>query len=176
MALLEVISRTYKRPALLRHNRASVELLGPDVRQVFLVDEVGLGIAASYERLSEHEPGASWVWILDDDDLCIYDQMAYDLSIIDCLNFDVVMCKMERDGFIFPDKFTWQKPPELGHICVSCFIVRRDVWMQHRHAFAPGSYSSDFNFIASVFATKPSVYWLDKIVSKTQQVSKGEPE
>jgi hypothetical protein len=139
-------------------------------------DAYGVGIAATYERLAEYEPEGDWQWLLDDDDLCVYPQLVEDLQQIDRLNVDVVMAKMERDGHVLPDKFTWHRPPQLGHICVSCFIVRRDVWMNYRHAFAPGEYASDFNFIHAVFQGKTSVYWLDKVIAKTQRISKGKPE
>jgi hypothetical protein len=177
MPLLDVVTRCYKRPAMLRHNRASIEMLGPEARQTFLVDEVGRGIAWSYEQLATYEPQGEWVWLLDDDDLCIYPSLLYDLAEIDKLfAFDVVMVKMDRDGHIMPDKFTWQRPPQLGHVCVSCFIVQREIWMRHRGAFVPGRYSSDYRFIDSVFCGNPQVYWLDVVASKTQKISRGEPE
>jgi len=178
MALLEIITRTYKRPAMLRHNRASLERQSShDWTQTMMIDHEGIGIAATYERLSTYEPGGDFVWLLDDDDLCVYEDLVADLyDVAFAHNPDVVMMKMDRDGHILPDKFTWQKPPQLGHVCVSCFIVKRAVWMRHRSAFAPGTYSSDFNFISDVFERDYEVYWLDVVASKCQRVSRGEPE
>lgn len=177
MALLEVVTRCYKRPQMLRHNRASVEALGPHVSQTFFDDKEGRGVAASYESLATYEPVGGWVWILDDDDLCIYSNLCQNLREIDRLfAWDVVMLKMDCDGVILPDKFTWQMPPQLGHVCVSCFVVTKAIWMAHRHAFAPGDYSSDYTFIASVFECDPEVFWLDVVASKTQRISKGQPE
>jgi hypothetical protein len=147
-----------------------------DWSQTLMRDAVGVGIAATYERLADYVPEGDWVWILDDDDLCVDDRLVAELDQLDRLNVDVIMVKMERDGHVLPDKFTWHRPPQLGHICVSCYLVRRDVWMQNRRAFAPGHYASDYNFIAAVFGHDPEVYWLDRVVAKTQRISRGKPE
>lgn len=178
MALLEVLTRCYRRPAMLRHNRASLERQSShDWKQTMMIDTVGIGIAATYERLATYEPGGDYVWLLDDDDLCVYEDLVADLyDIAYAHDPAVVMVKMDRDGFVLPDKFTWHKPPQLGHICVSCFIVKRAIWMRHRKAFTPGDYSSDYNFIASIFERDYDIYWLDCVASKCQKVSKGLPE
>lgn len=178
MAFLEVVTRCYKRPAMLRHNRASLarQTCG-DWSQTMLVDEVGRGVAWAYEQLATFTPTGDYVWILDDDDLCLDDDLVKDLkTIVHWVPFDVVMLKMDHGGWILPDKFTWERAPQLAHIGVSAFVVSRATWLAHRHVFAPGRYESDFDFISAVFAANPGVFWHDTIASQVQRVSKGAPE
>jgi hypothetical protein len=175
MALLEILTRCYKRPAMLAANRAALQRQSsPDWTQTLLVDSDGIGIAATYERLASYEPGGDYVWILDDDDICVYDDLVADLhDIAYAHDPDLVMIKMDHSGFILPDKFTWQKPPQLGHIGVSAFVVKRKIWMRHRSAFVPGCHHSDFNFISDIFGRDYEVYWLDVVASKTQNGAHG---
>jgi len=175
MALLEILTRTYRRPTLLAANRAALQRqTNTDWTQTLLVDSEGIGIAATYEQLAAYEPSGEWIWCLDDDDICIYDDLVKDLAELDSwVDFDVVMVKMNHSGNILPDKFTWQKSPELGHIGVSAFIVKRKVWMAHRQAFVPGEHHSDFNFINDVYAADPDVWWHDVVVSATQDGAHG---
>lgn len=179
MALLEVVTRCYKRPQMLRHNRASLERQTcPDWTQTMLVDDEGRGIAWAYAQLAEFEPKGAYVWILDDDDLCIDADLVRDLQAI-AATFapDVVMLRMDHgNGAILPDKFHWERTPARGYIGVSAFIVSRAMWMAHRHTFAPGHYSSDCDFISAVYAATDSVYWHNSIASRCQRVSKGLPE
>jgi hypothetical protein len=155
---------------MLAANRAALQRQSsPDWTQTLLVDSEGIGIAATYERLAVYEPSGDLVWILDDDDICIADDLVKDLQeLASWVDFDVIMVKMSHDGHILPDKFTWQKPPQLGHIGVSAFVVKRKIWMKHRSAFAPGAHHSDFNFISAVFERDPDVFWLDVVASATQ--------
>jgi hypothetical protein len=75
-----------------------------------------------------------------------------------------------------PDNGYWGKPPEGGHIGVSAYVTRRDVWQQHAGAFLSAHYASDFDFISAVFASRPAVYWHDVVASRVQRISHGAPE
>ena len=57
-----------------------------------------------------------------------------------------------------------------------CRIVRREVWMAQRAAFAPGHYASDYDFIAAVWKSTPRVVWHDVVASRVQRVSHGAVE
>lgn len=180
--VLEVLTRAYERPTLLAANQDSLQRQTcHEWAQTLLVDEVGVGIAATYDRLAEYEPTGHWVWLLDDDDLCVYDYLVDTLNVIDCLGFDVVIARMDHRGpsgrgKVLPDAAHWKKPPQQGYIGASAYIVRKDVWMAYRHAFAPGCYESDYQFIRAVYDSKPSIYWLEEVIAKCQKVSNGEPE
>jgi hypothetical protein len=70
----------------------------------------------------------------------------------------------------------WQRRPVLGDIGCSAFVVRRAVWMRHRHAFNGAEYASDFDFIASIFEQDYEIYWYDCVASRVQRISLGQPE
>jgi len=179
MAFLEVVTRCYKRPQMLRHNRASLERQTcGDWTQTMLPDEEGRGIAWAYAQLAEFTPSGEYVWLLDDDDLCIDAELVSDLkTIASWVAFDVIILKMDHgNGQILPDKFHWERKPEQGHIGASAFVVSRATWMAHRHTFAPGRYESDFDFIRAVYAATDGVFWHDTIASRCQRISKGLPE
>lgn len=179
--LLEIVTRTCRRPGLLRQNVAS--LLGQsdnDWRQEFLVDGVGLGIGASYQRLAHHTPLGEWVWILDDDDVCIHDGLVADVRRIaaEQPGVQVIMVKMDHGAElgILPDEAVWGRRPVLGHVGVSAYIVRRDVWQRHAHAFSGGRYTSDFDFIEDVFGEQPLVAWHDVVASRSPRRGMGRTE
>jgi len=192
MALVEVVTRTYRRPGLLQRNIASLmRQSDDDWQQVFLVDTVGLGVGASYQRMAHHQPLGEWVWVLDDDDECIHPGLVADVRRIagEGPEVRVIMVRMDHGGGlgILPDDLVWGKAPILGHVGVSSYIVRRDVWMWHAHAFGSGRYASDFDFIAAVFDAEaqgrrgaqregPFVVWHDVVASKCMVRGQGRSE
>lgn len=114
-----------------------------------------------------------WLWVLDDDDECCYPDLVADLRRISAANpsVSVVFVRMDHgpDLGVLPDDETWGGEPVHGHIGCSAYIVRRDIWQAHAHAFSGGHYASDFDFIKAVWDSHPTVYWLDVIASRTQQ-------
>lgn len=179
MAFLEVVTRTYKRPQMLRHNRASLERQTcADWQQTMLPDEEGRGIAWAYAQLATFEPTGEYVWILDDDDLCIDAELVADLkTITEEFTPDVIILKMDHgNGQILPDEAHWQRAPQQGYIGASAFVVSRATWLEHRWRFAPGRYESDYDFIRAVYAAESDIYWHNTIASRCQRISKGLPE
>lgn len=148
--------------------------------QEFLVDPVGLGIGASYQRMAHHTPKGDWVWILDDDDVCIHNGLVADVRRIsaECPGVQVIMVRMDHgpELGVLPDGEVWEKRPVLGHLGVSAYIVRRDVWQRHAHAFGSGRYTSDFDFVEDVWREQPLVVWHDVVASRSPLRGLGRTE
>lgn len=175
MAFLEVVTRCYRRPTLLAQNIDSItQQSDPDVLHTLLVDNVGLGVAAANARLAELEPQGDYVWVLDDDDVCIYPHLVRDLKVYD--GAPVIVVRMDHGdlGILPPDEL-WRQPPVEGKIGCSALITRADVWRQARHAWASGRYASDFDFATAVL-TQWSPVWLNIVASRVQRRSVGAPE
>ncbi len=179
MALLEVLTRCNRRPQMLMANiRSLTAQSDPDWEQTFIVDTAERGIGASYEALATQPVRGEYIWILDDDDLCIHPDLVRDLRKLATGRPGVVMVKMDHGtGLgVLPDAAHWGKAPVQGHIGCSAFIVRRDVWERHLGAFTPGHYASDFAFIHSVWEEEPVIVWHDVVASRVQQISHGVTE
>lgn len=178
-AFLEVLTRCYKRPGLLANNIASInaQSIG-DWEQVLFVDEVGMGVPAAQAQFADYEPAGEYVWILDDDDMCIHPHLVRDLLRIRNQSYpDVIMLKMDHaHRGILPDLSYWGGYPTESHIGCSAYVVSKRVWMAHRHAWKPGRYQSDLDFIQSVFDGGWNIYWHDVIASKVQRISLGAAE
>lgn len=178
-AFLEVITRSYKRPSMLRNNIASLQAqTDPDYWQVIMQDAIGRGVAWANEQLVECAPQCDYVWVLDDDDMCIRPTLIAELKqIVAEHDPDVIMMRMDHGPRgILPDGDFWGRPPQIAHVGCSAFIVHREIWLLHQLAWMKGGYSADFSFIGSVFALNPRVYWHDVIASRVQRISLGEPE
>ena len=77
---------------------------------------------------------------------------------------------------VLPEPEKWQQPPAHGHIGISAYVVRREIWKQHAWAWVPGVYYSDFKFITAIFAADPVIYWHNVVASRVQQIGLGRPE
>jgi hypothetical protein len=85
MSFLQVLTRCWRRPDLLAANIAGLEAqTDPDWEQTCLVDTQGRGIGWSYENLAAHASllRGEYIWILDDDDLCIRPTLVEELKQI----------------------------------------------------------------------------------------------
>jgi len=176
---LEVITRCYRRPTMLRENIASlIQQTDRDYQQVLLHDTIGRGVAWANGQLAQYTPEHSYVWILDDDDMCIRPELIAELKAIAAEHEpDVIMMRMDHQSRgVLPDGDYWGKPPAIAHVGCSAYVVSLGTWMDHRDAWRNGGYSADHSFIADVFAAEPRVYWHDVIASKVQRISLGEPE
>lgn len=180
MAFLEVVTRTFRRPTLLAINRESLEQqTDDDWSQSFIDDPIGRGVGYSYERLAMFPVRGDYIWILDDDDLCARPTLVAELKAIAAEHDpEVIMLKMDHGPRgILPDYPHWGAFPVVAHIGCSAYVVRRDVWCAFAHAFLPGSYQSDFQFISRVFLDSARrIYWHDVIASRVQRISLGAPE
>ena len=178
---LEILTRCYKRPTMLAKNQDSLraQVFG-DWVQTLLVDDQGVGINETHERMARYAPQlvGDYIWILDDDDECIRPTLfaeLYDIAFYH--NPQVIMIRMDHGPRgILPDEKNWGYAPQLGHVGVSAYVVRRDVWQAHARAWTPGVYHSDYNFIAAIFADNPFVIWHNVIGSRVQQIGLGRAE
>lgn len=182
MAWLEVLTRTYRRPAGLERNRASLHAQSdPDYVQTLLVDDQGIGVEAANALLADVEPVGAYVWVLDDDDFCTDAQLVERLkSIADSMREApaVFVVRMDHGSLgILPDVGRWWGivPPE-GGIGSAALIVRADVWRQYRAWWRTGRYAADYDYIAAVLRGETHVVWLDWVVSAISRRSIGAPE
>lgn len=184
MSFLHVITRCYRRPNMLMANLASMmQQTDGDYEQTLLVDTVGRGMGYAQAQLTDYAPHlrGEYVWLLDDDDLCVWPEMVSELKqkVAGARKQpDVIMVRMQHGGSlgVQPDGAHWGKPPVLQHVGCSAYLVRRDWWQVHAHAWATAHYNSDYDFIEAVWDSNPSVLWVDRIASACQRISHGEPE
>lgn len=174
MALLEVLTRCNRRPKMLMENiRSLMAQSDPDWEQTFIVDTATRGIGASYEALAAQPVRGEYIWILDDDDECIWRPLVADVRrlVAEKPETQVIMLRMNHGAElgVLPDDKHWGGPPVEGRIGCSAFIVRRDAWQRHAGAFTPGHYASDFDFICSVWREEPVIVWHDVIASRAQR-------
>jgi len=178
---LEVLTRTFGgRPTMLQANMASLQAqTDQDYKHTFLMDWERRGIEWATEQFTVHAPylDAEYVWILDDDDYCILPTFVAGLKEIAVLNApDVIFVRMDHGyGRILPSA-RWGKSPRVSEIGMSAFVVRREVWQAHAGAWTPGKYTSDFEFINSVWQSRPATYWWDVVASRCHRQSVGVAE
>ncbi len=178
---LEILTRTFNaRPRMFAAHKLSLAAqTDRDFIHTVLVDSERRGIAWATENMAAYAPRlvGDYVWILDDDDLCILPTFVAGLKQIAILNApDVIMIRMDHGaGRILPSA-RWGKAPRLSEIGVSAYVVRRDVWQAHAGAWLPGEYVSDYKFINSIWQSHPAVYWWDVVASRVQVQSMGKAE
>lgn len=178
---LEILTRCFRRPTLLAVNQASLDALtDDDWQQTLLVDERGRGIAWTHRFFAEYAPqlDGEYIWILDDDDQCIYPDLVHDLkAIVQAHDPDVIMLRMNHGprGILPPDNL-WRVRPRCGLVGCSAYVVRRSVWQAHASAWWSGRYTSDYDFINAVWKGGASFHWHDVIASAVQQIGLGQPE
>lgn len=182
MRFLEVVTRTYRRPVGLARNQASLAAQSdPDWAQTLLVDDEGIGVEAANARLADVEPVGSYVWVLDDDDYCVRNDLVERLkSIVEAMLTApaAVVVRMDHGELgVLPDVDRWwgMVPPEGGIGC-SALIVRADVWRQYREWWRTGRYAADYDFVSAVLRDETHVVWLDWVASAVSRRSVGRPE
>lgn len=182
MPFLEVLTRCYRRPTWLAENQASMAAQSdPDWVQTLLVDEVGIGVEAANARLADVEPNSDYVWVLDDDDLCVRDDLVQRLkSVVGAMLTApaAIVVRMDHGELgVLPDMGRWWGlvPPE-GGIGASALVTRADVWRRYRDAWRTGRYASDYDFTAAVLRGETHVVWVDLVASRVRRRSIGRPE
>ena len=173
---LSIYVPTYKRPHMLEHCLASVSAQADQDLEVVLVrDEIGIGISGMYADISNHldEVHGRYVFVLSDDNLITDPQFVGRLKKI--------ATKYDPDVIIFRNKIVdtlpdvWAAAPEEGHIDLSCFVVKADIWKANSDKWGR-CYAGDFYFIRSLWDQKYVFLWWDATPIMATQVSRGAPE
>lgn len=175
---LEIITRAYRRPEMLAVNQATLDFqTDSDWQQTIIRDPVGVGVAQVNARMRDFEPEGQYVWILDDDDMCIRDTFVAELKqIVETHQPDVIMVKMDHlHRGILPDDDVWGGKPVKGRIGCSAYVVKNETWRNNRKAWWH-DYSADYDFINAIFNSGANIYWYGVIASKCQRISMGAPE
>jgi hypothetical protein len=169
------------RKVMMEKNTFSLlELESGDWIQTMLYDEDVCGIGAAQVRLADQAEKlrGDYIWILDDDDRCIRPSLLNELKMIVAKDDpDVIIVKMDHGPRgVLPTDEVWGERPSLGQIGSSGYIIRRSLWQEHADAFRTARYTSDFDFIDSIWVTLPVVYWHDVIASEVQMIGLGQRE
>lgn len=181
MPFLEVLTRTFGgRPTMLAANQASLrEQTDGDWVQTLLMDDERRGIEWSTEQMARYAPRlvGDYVWILDDDDYCTLPGFVARLKEIAVFYApDVIFVRMDHGGGRILPSARWGKSPRVSEIGVSAYVVKRAIWQRHAGAMIPGKYTSDFDFINSIWQSRPTTCWWDVVASKCQRQSMGKAE
>lgn len=165
---------------MLAQNQASLDALeSDDWVQTLLIDEVGRGVVWANRNLARFAPGVvgEWIWILDDDDMCMCPALVDELRAIAAEHApDVVMVRGDYQHCgVLPEP--WGVRPTLGAVGSSCFIVRRPVWQRYAYTWAEGELGADFRMIDVIFEHGHAVYWHDCMAMRALRAqSRGKPE
>jgi glycosyltransferase involved in cell wall biosynthesis len=117
-----------------------------------------------------HRINGEYVFMLDDDDyLC----NPYFISDLACFktnpsygNPDVIWCKWKTigiyDNIPFPPPDEWARlakgePPRLGKVGTSCFVVKRQLYIDNIHAAMDAAPNGDYGFISAVYRNNPGL-------------------
>jgi len=177
---LEIITRHYaKRPNGLARNQESLaRQTCDDWQQTLLIDHKGRGVEWANWHVRQYAPflEGDYIWILDDDDVCLCDTLVADLKrIVDEHNPDVIMMRAKCHALLPEDKY-WRKPPVLTHVSSSSFVLRREVFQKHAPAITP-QLAMDYRLIHSVFdAGVHSVYWHDVVAMEAPRKGWGKAD
>ena len=181
MALLEVMTRCFRRPGMLAINQAALaRQTDADWTQTLLVDEIGIGVPAANARLADVAPllTGEYIWVLDDDDECVCDRLVEMVRLLaDGTAPDVIMVRIDHGPLgVLPPNELWGKRPVCGRIGGSAVIVRRALWQRCAGGWQTGRYAADCDFVLWVYDAAERVAWLDVVAGRVQRISHGAPE
>lgn len=171
------------RPAGLAANQASLAALtDPDWCQTLIVDREGRGCAWANRNLANCADRliGDYIWVLDDDDVCVRRELVEELKAISVMfAADVVVVRMDHGPELGTlPRAGWGRRAEVaeGDIGVSALICRREVWQKHAGSWGE-RYAGDFDFAAAVLGDKRLlVYWHDVVASAISRQSAGAGE
>jgi len=180
---LSIVTRHHpKRPEMFKKCLSSVDMQkDKDFEHIILLDKIGIGIAKANQMFYKYRKRVvgEYVFMLDDDDVFVTDTFVGDIKRIakENNNPDIIFVRMLINDSVLPSEVVWEKDHLTKcHIGTSCFVMRNNLWQENIHNFASIPTTGDFHFINSVFQKKPTMYWQDKLYSKTLRVSRGQSE
>ena len=170
MPFITFVTRSHKRPELLKRNQHSIySQSDKDYEHCLIIDTIGHNRLWCNQQFYEnrHRFKGQYVYNIDDDDYLIYPDFIKDLKNIAKLHSpDVILFRVQTDAHIFPLPDCWKKKIIMGSIGGACFCVTNEVYQRHIHAFGKTS-CGDYHFIKEVFKHGYKHYWFDKIVTFT---------
>lgn len=176
--LLSIITRCYKRPVGLRRNKLSLALqTSQDFEQLFLVDEVGIGINATHARMAAEMPArisGDYVYVLDDDNVLIDNGFVATIAGVAArLDPDIIMVKSDHGALgILPTAVVWKGQPVPGQIDAMNYVVKADIWKRHAATWTMHPKDAgDATFIMALFCYDYTIHWQDAIVAMTGPVA-----
>lgn len=177
MAFLTILTRSFRRPESLGRCVNSVALqTDPDIEHLIVHDAIGRGVEWSYTNLSGIVPDGQYVMLLDDDnyldDRHFIEKLKRIADVENCP--EVIFIDMQRLGDRLPD---FSEGVKRGFIDAACFVVRRDVWLEHAPRLK-SDYSADFYFIDEIVRCerRHTTAHLHDIITIMDRVSHGQPE
>lgn len=176
MTFLSVYTPTYRRPFQLELCKASVANQTVPVDHVIVEDKIGIGVDGMFADIPNHahKPVGDYVMVLSDDNVLTDGSFAEQLQEVATeTDVDVVVFKGRIDTTIQPA--AWSCEPIETMIDLSCFAVKRHVWIQHAGDWGH-RYEGDFDFIHTLWAAGRSFYWWDRMAFMALQISRGASE
>lgn len=174
----EVLTRTFQRPEMLAKNQASLaDQSDSDYVQTLIVDEVGVGVPTANARLADVEVVGAYIWVLDDDDVCVLQGLFSALrAVIGSMREPpaAVVVRVDHGPLgVLPPMHRWGRLPACGEIGSPALFVRRDIWYQYRDHWRSGRYEADYDFIAAVLKHESHVVWINVVAAAVQRISRG---
>lgn len=163
--LLTVITPTYRRPQQLEACLRSVgaQTAAHEIQHIVLPDHVGHGIVDGlYARLAWYAPvvRGRYVNILCDDDVLADETLVSSLaSFVEARQSPPVVMARVRKGHMELPSCAPEGPPQCGHVDMTSYIVRADVWQAHVHDYGK-VYEGDYWHAKAVYdAGYATTYW-----------------
>jgi glycosyltransferase involved in cell wall biosynthesis len=178
---LTIVTRSYKKPKCLKKNIESVKAqIDQDLEQIFIIDDVGRGLAWADTALNEnkHRNNGKYIMVLDDDDIITHKNfVALIKQIAERTDPDVIIWRgkfTEINVVLPPLDAYWKVRPNKQFIGSFNYCIRKEIYDEYIHVCCSGS-CGDYDLIYSIFARQPSpkVFWYNKIFVSTQQKSRG---
>lgn len=173
---LSIYLPTYKRPVMLAKCIESIlKQNDQDLEVVLVRDDIGIGIDGMYGDIPNHldEVHGQFVFVLSDDNLITDADFVSGLKAIVAEHQPDVVVFKNQVASVQPDR--WDCAPELGHIDLSCFAVKADIWKANADKWGK-CYEGDYHFIRSLWDQGFDFYWWDAMPIRAMQISRGLPE
>ena len=146
-----------------------------DYEWLVLRDDMGRGMVWANAQFDRHRDRVSgrYVLMLDDDDMLASPEAVATLRDAADENPGVIVFRADHAGHgILPRADVWGGSPVYGSISGQDFITRRDYWLDNIAEFR-GSHDADFRYMSALWAARPRIVWLDKVIVATQQIGGG---
>jgi hypothetical protein len=172
---LSVYTPTYRRPFLLELCKASVKGQSVPVEHIIVRDDIGLGIGGMYADLRNHAhlPTGEYVMVLSDDNVLVDADFAkYLEELVREHKPDVVVFQGQIGTTLQP---AWWGEPRETMIDLSCFAVRRDLWVAYADRWG-ARYEGDYDFIRALWDDGHEFCWWRRLAFQALKISRGAAE